>query len=753
MDDGAEDVLRQPSTVLYAKLYTHQWIGHIAENPESDAQTARAPRRGLRLHGGMTGPRPSRRARDDNAAMKARVEQAGEVASPVVGARRRWWRIAAIGVVVVLLLLAAAVVALRRAYPPERLAALLSEQITSTTGRAFRIEGGLSIHLLPTIAVRASDVVLGNADWGSQPDMIRLRSAAFEVSLRELLDGRIRVLSIDVEDADVLLESDGANRFNWHLAPHPQAGGKGAQRIAVEELALTNARITYRDGRKGVLGTVTVDKLDVQPQSDDLERLTATFQVGPRQWEAEGEIGHLGDLQAGTGQWPFDVRLTTEGTSVSATGNIGTGPRVGLLEAKVSARLDSAEALSHLSSAVARLPMPVEASGTLLRSAGEWRVESMQASMNGQMLTGRVGLHTGPSPRLDADLSAAAIDLAKWHVGTAATKPPATAQRAQFFGDAPLAFDALPAFPMQIALKVGHLNAPGMPPLSGLSLRWVSEEGRLTVDPVSFAVAGGEVRGRMGVSMPRNAPPRTEVLMNAKSLSVESLDAQWGGGRHFRSGRANLDLKLAMTGRTPRSLAASSTGDVQLVMRDVSLAGRAAALDQDIVGRLLDMLVPKQGAHQDLVVQCAVARLPLRNGVAVIDRSIAMETSQLAVTASGELNLARQTVELAFRPRVKKGLDLNPATLVQLMLVKGPLEKPELSIDPKGTVRQAANYGVAAATGGLSLLAPALLGGAGEPAGCDPAANTSRGAKPQAPSASRGSKVPRPFSGHRPSTP
>ncbi|MGJ7507398.1 AsmA family protein [Variovorax sp. GT1P44] len=686
--------------------------------------------------------------------MMASVEQAGEVASPGVGTRRRWWRVAVIGLAVILLLLAAALVALRRAYPPERLAALLSEQVTATTGRAFRIEGGLSIHLLPTISVRAGDVILGNADWGSQPDMIRLRNAAFEVSLRELLDGRIRVLSIDMEDADVLLESDGDNRFNWHLAPHPQAGGKGAQRIAVEELSIKNARITYRDGRRGVLGTVTVDALDIEPQSDDLEHLSVTFRFGPRQWEAGGEIGHLGDLQAGTGQWPFDIRLTTDGASIAASGNIGTAARAGLLEAKVSAHLDTAEALAHLSPAMARLPMPIEASGTLLRSPGEWRVESMQASLNGEVLTGRVSLRTAPTSRLDADLSATALDLAKWQLGTGAPKPPASAQRAQFFGDAALPFDALPALPIQIALKAERLNVPGMPPLSGLSLRWMSEEGRLTVEPLAFSVAGGEVRGRMVVSNPRSAPPHTEVQMTARSLSVESLDAQWGGGRHFKSGHANLDLKLAMTGRTPRSLAASSTGDVQLVMRDVSLAGRAAALDQDIVARVLDMLVPKQGPRQELVVQCAVARLPLRNGVAMIDRSIAMETSQLSVTASGDLNLAKQTVELAFRPRVKKGLDLNPATLVQLMLVKGPLERPELSIDPKGTVRQAANYGVAAATGGLSLLAPALLGGVGEPAGCGVAASASqRGAKPQAPTPSHGLKLPRPFSALRQSTP
>ncbi|MDM0108968.1 AsmA family protein [Variovorax sp. J22R24] len=686
--------------------------------------------------------------------MKARAGPSGEVARPVGGgAGRRGWRIAGIVLAVVVLLFAAAVVAVRRAYPPERLAALLSEQVTATTGRAFRIDGDLSIHLLPTIAVKANDIVLGNVEWGSQPDMIRLKQAAFEVSLRDLLDGRIRILSVEMDDADVLLESDGARQFNWHLAPRQREGGTRGQGIAVGRISVSNARITYRDGGKGVVDTVTVDALDLRPQGER-QALSATFTVGSRQWKAEGEIGHIGELQAGKGEWPFDLRFATDGTAFSAAGNMGTGPRAGLLEAKLSARLDTAAALSGFSAA-AGLPMPVEASATLVRAADEWRAESMQLSLGGQLLTGRVSFHAGASSRLDADLSSAAIDLAKWHIGKGVTKSPTapSAHRTQFFGDTPLAFDALPPFPMQVALKVDRFDMPGTPTLSALSLRWASEPGGLIIEPLSFAAAGGEIRGRLSVALPKNAPPRTDVLMNAKSLSVEALDAQWGGGKHFKGGRANLDLKLAMTGHTPRSLAASSTGDVQLTMRDVTLTGKAAALDRDIVARLLEMLVPKQG-RPDLVVQCGVAHLPLRNGVALIDRSIAMETSQLAVTASGELNLAKQTIELAFRPRVKKGLDLNPASLVQLMLVKGPLEKPELSIDPKGTVRQAANYGVAAATGGLSLLAPALLGGGAEFGGCDSAAKaSSHSGKPQAPTASRGLKLPRPFSGVRQAMP
>jgi hypothetical protein len=110
-----------------------------------------------------------------------------------------------------------------------------------------------------------------------------------------------------------------------------------------------------------------------------------------------------------------------------------------------------------------------------------------------------------------------------------------------------------------------------------------------------------------------------------------------------------------------------------------------------------------------LPIVCAVVNLPLRSGVAAIDRSIAMETDKLAVAASGELNLAAQTVTLSFRPTVKKGIGLDPASLASLVMLEGPLHDPQIGIDMKGTAREAATIGAAVATAGLTLVGKRLL--------------------------------------------
>ena len=108
-----------------------------------------------------------------------------------------------------------------------------------------------------------------------------------------------------------------------------------------------------------------------------------------------------------------------------------------------------------------------------------------------------------------------------------------------------------------------------------------------------------------------------------------------------------------------------------------SAGDAAAALDRNVIGSVLRLALPKGSADRGLVVQCAVGRLPLRQGRAAIDRSIALETREVDhESASGDINLVDQTLRLEFEPTVKKGLGPNSAPIAELVRVSGPLQDP-----------------------------------------------------------------------------
>ncbi|MCE9658103.1 MAG: AsmA family protein [Burkholderiales bacterium] len=576
--------------------------------------------------------------------------------------RWSWGRVLGIFLGVVALLLGALYLVVVFAFPPERLAAMLSEQVKAATGRTLRVDGGLSIRLLPTIAVHARDIAFANAEWGSRPEMLKVRDAAFEVSLRALLDGELHILRIDVEGVDALLESDGAGHANWQFAPaappvaKPSAAASdgGGSGLALDRLVASDVKVVYRDKGKPPAPTLAIDTLDIQAR-DQGDEIAATFAVGPRRWKVTGKTGRGVALLEGRSEWPFDLQLGTDGATLAAKGTLVTKPKVLLV----------------------------------------------------------------------ADVSAPVIDLARLGLVAASPTPAPARAKAPLFGDTPLPFDAVPAIDLRLGLRVGSLKVPGAPPISDLQARLSSTPGKVLLEELQFAVAAGQAHGRGELVLAANAPPRLDVSLEAKALSLQALDAASGGGDRIRGGRADVALNLAATGRTPRALAASTQGKFLFSAADATVAGgAAAAFDRNVVMTVLKLLIPKGSSNAALVVECAVVRLPFQRGVAAIDRSIAVETREVAIVARGEIDLARQTLALEFRPKVKKGLGLNPANFAELMMLSGPLQDPRVGFDAKGTVRSATSVGVAIATGGASLLAPMVLGDSEGGSACAEAART-----------------------------
>ncbi|MBN8491516.1 MAG: AsmA family protein, partial [Burkholderiales bacterium] len=131
----------------------------------------------------------------------------------------RWTRLLISVLVGGALLLGAAYVLLAIAFPPQRLAGLLSEQVRQATGRSFTLQGDLSLRLLPRIGVDAGKLAFGNAAWGSRPDMLRVEQAQFDLALWPLLQGKVALDGARFRGVDLLLETDRNGVGNWVMTP------------------------------------------------------------------------------------------------------------------------------------------------------------------------------------------------------------------------------------------------------------------------------------------------------------------------------------------------------------------------------------------------------------------------------------------------------------------------------------------------------------------------------------------------------
>ena len=472
----------------------------------------------------------------------------------------------------------------------------------------------------------------------------------------------------------------GNSRRPRRLLPStkPAPADAKAPRFELKRVVASDVRVAYRAGKSAPLA-LTIESLDLR-SNDSGSEVALALAFGKQRWKVEGQVGEGDHLVEGKEDWPFDLRLASDGAKVTAKGTMGTGERAGTAVADVSAELTSAAALAPLGAGAARVPMPLTLRARVQHTGREVRADSLHLSVAGQSLDGRMTVNTAKSrPRVDATLTSKSIDLTKLApASTSKTGEGAGKAPAPRFEDAPLMFTAVPDVDLDVDLRTEGLRLPETPPLSAVRARLSSTPGRVVLDDVEFGVAGGRVRGRGNLLLAAGAPPRLDVVFDAKSLSVETLDVAMAGGGHFQGGRLNLSANLAMAGSTPKQLAATANGNVLLAASDATLSsGTAATLDRNVLMTILKLLIPKGSADRSLPVQCMVVHLPLRQGVAPIDRSIAAETREVALVASGVINLVDQTLRLELRPSVKKGLGLNPANLAtDFMEISGPLHNP-----------------------------------------------------------------------------
>ena len=660
----------------------------------------------------------------------------------------RWPRLLLSLLGAVALLLALAYVALSRAFPPERLATLLSDQVRKSTGRDLAVRGALSLRLLPRIGVAADDVVLGNAPWGTRKDMLVVRHARFDIAPWPLLRGLVHIASVSLDGVDLLLETDRNGVGNWVMegsgnGREAAAPGSGSAplRLELAHLKLSDARLAYRDGVSGSTRNLQVKELALDASGEG-QALSASIESGSQRWSLKGRIGTVAALALDQADWAFDLQLSGDGAAAAAKGVLrrGTPPRA--LEADISASLSKAAALTPWVAQAARLPLPAELKGRLSVAPQSVRIDDLQLSLAQQALGGQLKASGGNPWRIDAQLSSPSIDLARWlPPGTRGGASPQAAGR-RLFGDTPLALDTLPTGPATVALRVDKLLAPGLRALSQLNLQLNAQPGRLRIDPLSAGIAGGTLRGSLGVSTAAGTAPRVALQLQADKLSLDSLLAASGHAAYASGGHLQLRAELGAAGNTPRALAASANGELLLSLTDTTLGSGVSPLGTNMLRRLLQAVTLQPQPAAQSRIDCAVLRLPLKNGVAAVNRSIALETPQLAVSALGQVRFDDETLELAFRPSPRTGLDINPMNLAQLVVLKGPWLDPKLSLDAQGVAGMAASLGLAGATGGLSLLAQQLLKAAPEKDVCraalsgtapSPAAPTLPSARPQQP--------------------
>ncbi len=567
-------------------------------------------------------------------------------------AMRIFWRtLAALGGVVLLLLIAVAIAI--RTVDVKEFIGPIQQRVKDATGRDLTVRGGIDLKLGLEPKLVLDDVALGNAPWSKQPQMITAKHVEAQIELLPLLRKRFELISFKLIEPTIVLETDPSGKGNWEF-PSLSTATTGSDKapsgatlgsFAVGDIAISDGAVTYRDGKTGEVTTIVVEDLSVHAR-DALSPVSGRFR-GKINDTAVALEGDFGPLEQLVRQrWPYPV--TVQGDINGKKASVDTQLTV----------KDSVVGLDNL------------------------KVGSGSSQMTGKMAVVAVGTRPKVTFKFDAPTLWVA-DLSFPAIAAAAAK--AVAKSKYVFSDEAIDIAALKDFDAEGEIAVGTLTLLDGQKLGQVHLQFTLLNGKLDVPLLQATALGGT------------------VLAHAQLDAAHAPDAALS-----LHGKAELKADITAHGASLHQWASSANGNVIAVVGPATLSGGKVNPDSSL-DRLAGAVNPFRDIDATTQLHCAVIRLPLKNGVAAVDRSIAAETSKLGATASGSLDFRDETLDLAFHPQIRQGVRIEIPQVAQLVRLRGPFASPSVGIDATATAATVARLGAAVYTGGLSIIGESLL--------------------------------------------
>ena len=591
-------------------------------------------------------------------------------------------------------------------------------RVEAETGRKLTVLGPVGVRLLPRLRLVVEDIRLANAPWGSSPEMASVKRIEGDIGWSGFLRGRIEIGKLDLRGLELLLETDSRGRGNWQIDGHSgsapsEAGSSREPRLVLEAGHVEQGRVHWRDGRTGQTHTLGIDRLDITLQRSGGDRLDLEGKFNGAGFTMKGTMPRLASIGAGGADLPIDLAFATDGASASARGTL-TLPHTAF-DLNVTAALSRPDALQPFTGVKVDIPLPLSLTVHVRGTPARLVLDPLTLVFGKNQITGKAShANEGKRPHIGLELRASTLDMTNFGP---APEPKAAKAGQHVFPDTPLPFDLIRQHEIDALVAIDLLRLRSGLDLAEVKVEASAHGGILDVKSARMRLADGELHATANIDASQKRPlVRVEAI--GTQVSMEKLTAD---GRHARmtGGQTDFTLRFAASGNSLRALAATANGELIVSVGKARVAASGLDFGGDLLTRLLSAINPFHATDRFTELQCMAARLPAKDGVITVRRTIAYQTSKVNVIAAGTIDLRSESLDLAIRPTINQGIGLGPGQLAEIVNLSGPIHAPSLRLDTLGALRAAASVGGAVATGGLSLLGEAILRrGVSDPAPC-----------------------------------
>ena len=217
-----------------------------------------------------------------------------------------------------------------------------------------------------------------------------------------------------------------------------------------------------------------------------------------------------------------------------------------------------------------------------------------------------------------------------------------------------------------------------------------------------------------------DAREKTLAKININAVGEDIILSDWAHGffkDEIKGGVLNVSLKANSYGDSLHILMTHFNGNLTVLVENMKAGiGLKKVLGSNFFDSITDVFagVINKGEKRDdsVDLQCLAANLDFVNGKSDFNKKIALESQKTFITASGDLNVGTEKMDLSFVVSSGKGVSTGISDMISSMVkVKGTFMEPTVSVNAEGVIGTAATIGAAVVTGGISYLGQKLLGG------------------------------------------
>ena len=612
----------------------------------------------------------------------------------------------------------------------------LNAKTSEAIGRPFAINGDLSLKWekqaipgdatwrdhIPWPHLIANDVHVSNPAGMPARDMASVSQLSFSLSPFALLRHTIVVPELRFEGpaVDLLRNADGANNWTFRHEEKPSPWT-----LDLERVVFTKGVVHLADAVEKADITADIDTIDNDPKYGVSWKLRGKFNGAPV--TGTGKAGAVLSLKQQTTPYPVQADFHAGTTHVSAEGTITKPAQLAAIDLRLKLSAPSMARLYNFTGVL--LPethaftLDGRLIGTLDKHSSRWTYDKFKGKVGNSDLGGRLEFQTGkPRGLLSGEVESRLLDFADLAPIVGADSNASKAAR----GVAPVqpAGKVLPVETFRterwktvdadVKYSADRIVREKALPISKLSTHLVMKAGVLTLNPLNFTMAGGNMvsnirldgSGREGKDAIKATAKIAARHLQIKQLfpTIEKMQATVG--------EVNGDAQLSATGNSVATLLAGANGEVKTLINQGSVS---KLLLEEMGLNIGNIVLTKLFGDKPVELNCMATDFAVNNGL-MVTRTFVVDTDEAVITADGSINLSDEQLNLTLRPQTKS---LRIFSLRAPLHVTGPFNAPKVSVD-KGVLAMKAGGALvlAAVAAPIAALLPLINAGPGQDSAC-----------------------------------